>query len=44
MPQGSELGAEPKYWMSGGYTSGGIMEAVIDPVDPSNYIVSNIFE
>ena len=44
MPQGSELGADPKYWMSGGYTSGGIMEAVIDPVDPSNYIVSNIFE
>ena len=37
MPQGNELGADPKYWMPGGYTSGGIKEAVIDPAPEGTY-------
>ena len=37
MPQGNELGADPKYWIPGGYTSGGIKEAVIDPAPEGSY-------
>ena len=44
VPSGNEAGAFDGYWVPGGYTAGGIIEAVIDPVDPSSYIVSNIFE
>lgn len=38
MPTGNERGANP-YWIPGGYTSGGIPEAVIDQVQPENYTV-----
>ncbi len=44
MPQGNELGADPKYWMPGGYTSGGIMEAVIDPAKPGTYTYQYLFK
>lgn len=38
MPTGNERGANP-YWIPGGYTSGGIPEAVIDQVQPDDYTV-----
>ncbi len=38
MPTGNERGANP-YWIPGGYTSGGIPEAVIDQVQPGDYTV-----
>ncbi len=37
MPMGNELGADPKYWLPGGYTIGGIKEAVIDPAPIGSY-------
>lgn len=40
MPSGNEAGAWPGYWTPGGYTKpGGVMEAVIDPVPKSDYVV-----
>lgn len=44
IPSGNELGAWPKYWKPGGYTSGGIKEAVIDPVSEGNYAYKHMFE
>ena len=44
IPSGNELGAWPKYWKPGGYTSGGIKEAVIDPVSEGNYTYKHMFE
>lgn len=41
MPSGNEKGAN-KYWIPGGKTSGGLPEAVIDPVPPSSYTVTPI--
>jgi hypothetical protein len=41
MPSGNELGANSQ-WIPGGYTSGGIIEAVIDSPPPSQYFVSPI--
>ena len=41
MPSGNELGAN-NYWEPGGYTSGGVKEAVIDPAPSGTYIVNNI--
>ncbi len=41
MPSGNEAGANPQ-WIPGGYTNGGIMEAVIDPVNVGDYIVRTI--
>ncbi|SDX05832.1 hypothetical protein SAMN04489725_1444 [Alicyclobacillus hesperidum] len=43
MPSGNELGANHQ-WIPGGYTSGGIPEAVIDPVGPDKYTVSRIYK
>lgn len=41
IPSGNEVGAWPGYWTPGGYTKpGGVIEAVIDPVPKSNYIVT----
>ena len=37
IPQGNELGANPNYWIPGGYTIGGIKEAVIDPAIEGTY-------
>lgn len=44
MPSGNELGAWPEYWEPGGYTSGGIKEAVIDPVPEGEYTYKFLFE
>ena len=38
MPSGNERGAN-ELWIPGGYTSGGIMEAAIDPVNSGDYTV-----
>lgn len=41
IPSGNEAGAWPGYWVPGGYTKpGGVIEAVIDPVPKSDYIVT----
>jgi hypothetical protein len=41
MPGGNELGAN-SLWEPGGYTSGGIKEAIIDPAPSGTYKVNNI--
>ncbi len=41
MPTGNELGANT-HWEPGGYTSGGIKEAVVDPAPKGTYIVNEI--
>ncbi len=41
MPSGNEWGTNAQ-WIPGGYTNGGIMEAVIDPVNVGDYIVRTI--
>jgi hypothetical protein len=40
-PSGNELGAN-EHWKPGGLTSGGILEATIDPVSPQEYRVKPI--
>jgi filamentous hemagglutinin len=43
IPSGNEFGAND-FWKPGGFTSpGGLPEAVINPVQPGGYTVSNIF-
>ncbi len=42
MPSGNEAGANAQ-WIPGGYTSGGVMEAVIDSPSPGQYMVSSIW-
>ena len=42
IPDGNEFGANP-LWRAGGLTSGGVPEAVIDPVPPSSYTVRPVF-
>ena len=44
MSQGSEIGADPDYWMPGGFTSGGIQEAVIDAAPEGTYTFYNLFD
>ena len=41
MPSGNELGAND-FWVPGGYTSGGIPEAAIDPTPLAKAIISKI--
>jgi len=41
MPSGNEVSANYQ-WLPGGYTSGGIPEAIIDQVKPNMYTVSTI--
>lgn len=43
MPSGNESGAWPEYWISGGYTSGGVPEAVIDQIKLREYTISDIY-
>ena len=43
MPQGNEMGAFPDYWLPGGYTIGGIKEAVIDPAPLGTYTYTHLF-
>lgn len=44
MPQGNELGAYPEFWEPGGFTSGGIKEAVIDPALEGTYTYEHLFK
>ena len=44
IPSGNELGAWPEYWKSGGYTSGGVKEAVVDPAVEGTYTYKHLFE
>ena len=44
MPSGNEPGAWDGLWVPGGYTKGGIPEAVIDQIQKGDYLVSNIFQ
>ncbi|MBS5988043.1 hypothetical protein, partial [Clostridium sp.] len=44
IPSGNELGAWPEYWVPGGYTSGGIKEAIVDPVKEGGYIYEHLFK
>jgi len=41
MPSGNNLGTN-NFWEPGGYTSGGIKEAVIGPTPSDTYKVNNI--
>jgi hypothetical protein len=43
MPSGNELGANNQ-WQPGGYTSGGLPEATIDPAPAGTYTVTPVFE
>ncbi len=43
IPQGNELGALSDYWLPGGYTLGGIKEAVIDPAPIGTYTFRYLF-
>ena len=44
IPSGNELGAWPEYWEPGGYTSGGIKEAVVNPAAEGTYTYKHLFE
>ena len=43
LPRGNELGALPDYWLPGGYTTGGIKEAVVDPAPIGTYTFRHLF-
>ena len=43
VPSGNESGAWQGFWEPGGYTQGGIPEAVVDQIKSSNYTVSDIY-
>ena len=43
MPSGYELGAN-ELWIPGGQTSGGILEATVDQIQPGTYIKRIIFQ
>jgi len=42
MPSGNEPGANLQ-WLPAGYTGGGVPEAVVDQIQPGNYVVTPIF-
>lgn len=44
IPSGNELGAWPEYWEPGGYTSGGVKEAVVNPAAEGTYTFEHLFE
>ena len=44
MPSGNEPGEWDGLWVPGGYTKGGIPEAVIDQIQKGDYLISNIFQ
>jgi hypothetical protein len=41
---GNELGALSEGWLPGGYTTGGIKEAVIDPAPLGTYTYKHLFD
>ncbi|PJI07817.1 MULTISPECIES: hypothetical protein [Clostridium] len=43
IPSGNEAGAWPEYWNPGGYTSGGVPEAVIDQIPLGGYTTSSVY-
>ncbi|MGZ7445786.1 contractile injection system protein, VgrG/Pvc8 family [Paenibacillus sp. TH7-28] len=43
IPSGNEAGAWPKYWIPGGYTSGGVPEAVVDQIQSGGYTISDVY-
>lgn len=44
MPSGNEPGAWQGLWKPGGFTKGGIPEAVVDQFKPGDYTIGKIFE
>ena len=44
MPSGNEPGAWQDLWEPGGFTKGGIPEAVVDQFKPGDYTIGKIFE
>ena len=44
MPSGNEPGAWQGLWEPGGFTKGGIPEAVVDQFKPGDYTIGKIFE
>lgn len=42
MPSGNELGAN-EFWIPGGKTSGRVLEATVDQIQPGTYIVKPVF-
>ncbi len=43
MPSGNEFGANNN-WMPGGKTSGGILEATVDRIQPGTYYFNIVFK
>ena len=43
VPSGNEAGAWPEYWIPGGYTGGGVPEAVVDQIKSGDYTVSDVY-
>lgn len=43
VPSGNESGAWQGYWEPGGFTNGGVPEAVIDQIKENQYTVSNVY-
>jgi hypothetical protein len=43
IPSGNEAGAWPEYWIPGGYTSGGVPEAIVDQIPSGGYTISNAY-
>ncbi len=44
VPSCNESGAWQGFWEPGGFTSGGIPEAVVNTIKSDEYIVKNIFK
>ncbi|KGL44145.1 hypothetical protein [Listeria newyorkensis] len=44
IPSGNESGAWQGYWLPGGFTDGGVPEAVIDQIKSTDYTVSKIYK
>lgn len=44
MPSGNEPGAWQGLWEPGGFTKGGIPEAVVDQFKPGDYTIGKVFE
>ena len=43
IPSGNEAGAWPEYWIPGGYTSGGVPEAVVNQIPAGGYTILDIY-
>ena len=44
VPSGNEIGANNQQWIPGGYTSGGVPEAVINRIRPDTYTLKPVFK